>query len=52
MQMFLSTIVDVAGHAGKVDAAFEIIQDAKRQGIRVGNMSYNSLMGACCNVRR
>ncbi|XP_020088204.1 pentatricopeptide repeat-containing protein MRL1, chloroplastic [Ananas comosus] len=50
-EMFLSTIVDVAGHAGKVDAAFEIIQDAKRQGIRVGNMSYNSLMGACCNAK-
>lgn len=50
MQMFLSTLIDVAGHAGKVDVAFKILQDAKADGIKVGTMSYSSLMGACCNV--
>lgn len=50
MQMFLSTIIDVAGHAGKINAAFKILQEAKSDGIKVGNMSYSSLMGACCNV--
>lgn len=47
MQMFFSALIDVAGHAGKADVAFEVLQDAKSQGIRLGNMSYSSLMGAC-----
>ncbi|XP_042419355.1 pentatricopeptide repeat-containing protein MRL1, chloroplastic-like isoform X3 [Zingiber officinale] len=50
-EMFLSTLIDVAGHAGKVDAAFKILQDAKADGIKVGTMSYSSLMGACCNAK-
>ncbi|XP_038973233.1 pentatricopeptide repeat-containing protein MRL1, chloroplastic isoform X4 [Phoenix dactylifera] len=50
-EMFLSTLIDVAGHAGKVDAAFRILQDAKNKGLQVGHVSYSSLMGACCNAK-
>ena len=50
MQMFLSALIDVAGHAGKLDAAFEVIQEARIQGIPLGIVSYSSLMGACSNV--
>lgn len=48
--MFLSALIDVAGHAGKMDAAFEIIQEAKAKGAQLGIIPYSSLMGACCNV--
>lgn len=50
MQVFLSALIDFAGHAGKVEAAFEILQEAKNHGISVGIISYSSLMGACSNV--
>ncbi|RVW36669.1 Pentatricopeptide repeat-containing protein MRL1, chloroplastic [Vitis vinifera] len=50
MQMFLSALIDVAGHAGKLDAAFEVIQEARIQGIPLGIVSYSSLMGACSNL--
>ena len=50
IQMFLSALIDVAGHAGKVCAAFETLQEARKQGIHIGSMSYSSLMGACSNV--
>ncbi|KAM7257401.1 hypothetical protein ACFE04_013142 [Oxalis oulophora] len=49
-QMFLSALVDVAGHVGKLDAAFEIVQEA-RKGINLGIVPYSSLMGACCNAK-
>lgn len=49
-QMFLSAIIDFAGHSGKLDAAFEIVQEARNQGMHVGKISYSSLMGACSNV--
>lgn len=50
-QMFISALIDVAGHAGKVDAAFEILQEARAKRMHVGIISYSSLMGACSNVR-
>lgn len=50
LQMFFSALIDVAGHAGKLDASFEILQEAKKGGIDVGIVSYSSLMGACSNV--
>ncbi|XP_062019046.1 pentatricopeptide repeat-containing protein MRL1, chloroplastic [Rosa rugosa] len=50
-EMFLSALIDVAGHAGKLDAAFEIIQEARNRGIQVGTVSYSSLMGACSNAK-
>lgn len=50
MQMFLSALIDVAGNAGKLDAAFEVLQEACNRGIHIGKMSYSSLMGACSNV--
>lgn len=50
MQMFLSALIDVAGHAGKLDAAFGILHEARNRGIQVGTVSYSSLMGACSNV--
>lgn len=50
MQMFFSALIDVAGHAGKADVAFEILEDAKSQGVILGNISYSSLMGACSKV--
>lgn len=51
LQVFYSALIDVAGHAGKVESAFEILQEAKTQGLRLGIVSYSSLMGACSNVR-
>ncbi|XP_038901397.1 pentatricopeptide repeat-containing protein MRL1, chloroplastic isoform X2 [Benincasa hispida] len=50
-EIFLSALIDVAGHAGKLDAAFEILGEAKTLGIRVGIVSYSSLMGACSNAK-
>lgn len=50
MQMFFSALIDVAGHAGKAGVAFEILEDAKSQGVKLGNISYSSLMGACSKV--
>lgn len=48
--MFISAMVDVAGHAGKLDTAFEVLKEARNKGISTGTISYSSLMGACCNV--
>ncbi|KAI3803999.1 hypothetical protein L1987_32166 [Smallanthus sonchifolius] len=50
-EMFFSALIDVAGHAGKLDASFEILQEARNKGIDVGIISYSSLMGACSNAR-
>ncbi|CAA0807675.1 Pentatricopeptide repeat-containing protein MRL1-chloroplastic [Striga hermonthica] len=49
-EKFISALIDVAGHARKVDAAFEIVQEAKARGMHVGIISYSSLMGACSNA--
>lgn len=48
--MFFSALIDVAGHAGKLEASFEILHEARNKGIDVGIISYSSLMGACSNV--
>jgi pentatricopeptide repeat protein len=50
MQMFLSALIDVAGHAKKLEAAFDILQEARKEGIQIGIMTYSSLMGACSKV--
>lgn len=50
MQMFLSALIDVAGHAGMVDAAFVSLREARSQGTQHGIIPYSSLMGACSNV--
>uniref|UniRef100_J3N1B7 PROP1-like PPR domain-containing protein n=1 Tax=Oryza brachyantha TaxID=4533 RepID=J3N1B7_ORYBR len=50
-EMFLSALVDVAGHAMRADAAFEIMKDARAKGYQVGTIAYSSLMGACCNAK-
>uniref|UniRef100_A0ACD5TPR5 Uncharacterized protein n=1 Tax=Avena sativa TaxID=4498 RepID=A0ACD5TPR5_AVESA len=50
-EMFLSALVDVAGHAKRADAAFEIIKDVRAKGFHVGIMAYSSCMGACCNAK-
>lgn len=50
VQMFLSAMIDVAGHAGLVDVAFQILQEARVQGLELGIIPYSSLMGACSNV--
>ncbi|KVH96510.1 Pentatricopeptide repeat-containing protein [Cynara cardunculus var. scolymus] len=50
-EMFFSALMDVAGHAGKLDASFEILQEARKRGIDVGIISYSSLMGACSNAK-
>nr|GEV97710.1 pentatricopeptide repeat-containing protein MRL1, chloroplastic isoform X1 [Tanacetum cinerariifolium] len=50
-EMFFSALIDVAGHAGKLDASFEILQEARNKGIDVGIISYSSLMGACSNAK-
>ncbi|KAM3743318.1 hypothetical protein ACB098_07G135700 [Castanea mollissima] len=50
-EMFLSALIDAAGHAGKLEAAFEILQKARVEGIHVGIVSYSSLMGACSNSK-
>lgn len=51
VQIFLSALIDVAGHAGRVDAAFDVLEEARTCGMHLGIVSYSSLMGACCNVR-
>ncbi|KAG7010874.1 Pentatricopeptide repeat-containing protein MRL1, chloroplastic [Cucurbita argyrosperma subsp. argyrosperma] len=50
-EIFLSALIDVAGHAGKLDAAFEILGEAKTLALSVGIVSYSSLMGACSNAK-
>lgn len=50
VQVFFSALIDVAGHSKMLDEAFGILQEAKSQGIRLGTITYSSLMGACCNV--
>ncbi|KAJ1256307.1 hypothetical protein BS78_K049600 [Paspalum vaginatum] len=50
-EMFLSALVDVAGHARRADAAFEIMKDARAKGLHIGTIAYGSLMGACCNAK-
>ncbi|XP_002534048.2 pentatricopeptide repeat-containing protein MRL1, chloroplastic [Ricinus communis] len=50
-EMFLSALVDVAGHAGLVDIAFETLQEARTQGTQLGIVPYSSLMGACSNAK-
>lgn len=50
-EMFLSALIDVAGHAKMLDAAFDVLQEARKGGINIGIMSYSSLMGACSNAR-
>ncbi|GAV60291.1 PPR domain-containing protein/PPR_2 domain-containing protein/PPR_3 domain-containing protein [Cephalotus follicularis] len=50
-EMFLSSLIDVAGHDGKVEAAFDILKEARIKGIDLGIVSYSSLMGACCNAK-
>ncbi|KAK7264209.1 hypothetical protein RJT34_31814 [Clitoria ternatea] len=50
-EIFLSALIDVAGHAKKLDAAFDVLQEARKGGMRIGIMSYSSLMGACSNAR-
>ncbi|KHN11783.1 pentatricopeptide repeat-containing protein MRL1, chloroplastic-like isoform X2 [Glycine soja] len=50
-EIFLSALIDVAGHAKKLDAAFDVLQEARKGGILIGIMSYSSLMGACSNAR-
>lgn len=48
--MLLSALIDVAGHAKKLDAAFDILQEARKGGKCIGIMAYSSLMGACSKV--
>ncbi|KAG7975836.1 hypothetical protein I3843_06G120200 [Carya illinoinensis] len=50
-EMFLSVLIDAAGHAGKLDAAFEILEKARDQGINIGIVAYSSLMGACSKAK-
>ncbi|GMH02825.1 hypothetical protein Nepgr_004664 [Nepenthes gracilis] len=50
-EIFFSALIDVAGHAGYLDAAFEVMQDARIQRFNLGMMSYSSLMGACSNTK-
>ncbi|RDX65611.1 Pentatricopeptide repeat-containing protein MRL1, chloroplastic, partial [Mucuna pruriens] len=50
-EMFLSALIDVAGHAKMLDAAYDVLQEARKGGIHIGIMSYSSLMGACSNAR-
>lgn len=50
-EMFISALIDVAGHAGNLDAAFEILKVARAKGIPSGSISYSSLMGACSNAK-
>ncbi|XP_047324853.1 pentatricopeptide repeat-containing protein MRL1, chloroplastic-like [Impatiens glandulifera] len=50
-EMFLSALVDVMGHANNLDAAFEILEEARKQGIHMGIILYSSLMGACSNAK-
>lgn len=48
--MFISALIDVAGHAGRADAAVEVLQAARTEGMHVGIITYSSLMGAFSKV--
>ena len=37
-------------HGGNLDASLEVIQEAHKEGIRVGIISYSSLIRACNKV--
>ncbi|XP_039160772.1 pentatricopeptide repeat-containing protein MRL1, chloroplastic-like [Eucalyptus grandis] len=50
-EIFLRALIDVAGHAGRVDAAFDILEEARTCGMHLGIVSYSCLMGACSNVK-
>lgn len=50
-EMFISALIDVAGHAGRTDAAVEVLQAARTKGMHVGIISYSSLMGACSKAK-
>ncbi|KAG9145817.1 hypothetical protein Leryth_020862 [Lithospermum erythrorhizon] len=48
-EMLISSLIDVAGHSGKLDYAFQFLEDAID--IPVGVIAYSSLMGACSNAK-
>ncbi|KAL9264743.1 Pentatricopeptide repeat-containing protein [Drosera capensis] len=50
-EMFFSALIDVAGHAGNLDAAFNVLKEARVQKRRLGITVYSSLMGACSNSK-
>ncbi|GAB2225075.1 hypothetical protein Droror1_Dr00005860 [Drosera rotundifolia] len=50
-EMFFSALIDVAGHAGNLDAAFNVLKEARVQIRRLGITVYSSLMGACSNSK-
>ncbi|XP_039154970.1 pentatricopeptide repeat-containing protein MRL1, chloroplastic-like isoform X1 [Eucalyptus grandis] len=50
-EIFLRALIDVAGHAGRVDAAFDILEEARTCGMHLGIVSYSCLMGACSNAK-
>lgn len=43
-------MMDVAGHAGKIDVAFAILQEMKNIGTKPSPVTYNTLMVACSKV--
>lgn len=51
-QVFFCALIDVAGHARKLDTAFAILREMKSTGISPGPSSYNTLMVVCSNVSR
>ncbi|KAI4318332.1 hypothetical protein MLD38_032055 [Melastoma candidum] len=50
-EIFVSALIDVAGHAKKMNAAFEILEEARAQKMPLSIISYSSLMGACSNAK-
>lgn len=50
VQVFFCALIDVAGHAGKLDEAFAILQEMKSTGISPSPATYNTLMVVCSNV--
>jgi pentatricopeptide repeat protein len=50
LQVFFSALIDVAGHAGKLDTCFDLLNEMEKMNVKRGVIAYSSIMGACSNV--
>ena len=50
LQVFFSALIDVAGHAGKLETCFDLLKEMEEMKVNRGIIAYSSLMGACSNV--
>lgn len=50
-QVFFSALIDAAGQALEIDAAYGILQDMRASSIEPGPIAYSAMMGVCSTVR-